>query len=166
MLDSIVEFVTQAASSSAFIFCFCNLIIVYILVDLKPTLSSSVHQENSEVTPSMGTNLQTQETNSKFLVQKDTELRAIQVSYVRQAEAEAEAEVEVEVEAKLIEVDIIENIGNGECFVEEVKKEDEKEEKEEKEEEDDDELRKRVEEFIEKVNKGWKEELLITSSLV
>ncbi|XLR65612.1 hypothetical protein S83_016284 [Arachis hypogaea] len=165
MLDSIVEFVTQAASSSAFIFCFCNFIIVYILVDLKPTLSSSVHQENSEVTPSMGTNLQTQETNSKFLVQKDTELRAIQVSYVRQVEAEAEAEVK----AKLIEVDIIETIGNDECFVEEVKKEDEKEEKEEKdeeEEEDEDELRKRVEEFIEKVNKGWKEELLITSSLV
>ncbi|KAL1356140.1 hypothetical protein AAHE18_05G161900 [Arachis hypogaea] len=155
MLDSIVEFVTQAASSSAFIFCFCNFIIVYILVDLKPTLSSSVHQENSEVTPSMGTNLQTQETNSKFLVQKDTELRAIQVSYVRQVEAEAEAEVKT--------------IGNDECFVEEVKKEDEKEEKEEKEEEeeeDEDELRKRVEEFIEKVNKGWKEELLITSSLV
>ncbi|KAL1319201.1 hypothetical protein HN51_071502 [Arachis hypogaea] len=160
MLDSIVEFITQAASSSAFIFCFCNLIIVYILLDLKPTLSSSVQQENSEVTPSMGTNLQKQETNSKFLVQKDTELRAIQVSYVRQVEAEAEAE------AKLIEVDIIETIGNDECFVEEVKKEDEEEEKEEKEEEDDDELRKRVEEFIEKVNKGWKEELLITSSLV
>ncbi|KAL4317450.1 hypothetical protein AHAS_Ahas15G0386300 [Arachis hypogaea] len=146
MLDSIVEFITQAASSSAFIFCFCNLIIVYILLDLKPTLSSSVQQENSEVTPSMGTNLQKQETNSKFLVQKDTELRAIQVSYVRQVEAET--------------------IGNDECFVEEVKKEDEEEEKEEKEEEDDDELRKRVEEFIEKVNKGWKEELLITSSLV
>ncbi|MED6195459.1 hypothetical protein PIB30_037972 [Stylosanthes scabra] len=161
MLDSIVEFITQAASSSAFIFCFCNLIIVYILVDLKPSLSSSsVHQESSEVTPSsIGINHQKQGTNSKFLVRKDTESRAIQVSNVQRAGAEAEAEEEVETEEKLIEVDIIEIIDNDECFNKEVGKE---EEEEEEEGNHDDELRKRVEEFIEKVNKGWKEELLIT----
>ncbi|XP_024928006.2 uncharacterized protein LOC112491100 [Ziziphus jujuba] len=37
---------------------------------------------------------------------------------------------------------------------------------EEEENEDDDELRRRVEEFIEKVNRGWKAEMLITRQLV
>ncbi|BAU02456.1 hypothetical protein VIGAN_11199400 [Vigna angularis var. angularis] len=35
MLGSVLEFITQAASSSAFIFCFCNLIIVIILMTVS-----------------------------------------------------------------------------------------------------------------------------------
>ncbi|XP_027359417.1 NAD-dependent protein deacetylase HST1 [Abrus precatorius] len=142
MLDSILEFITQAASSSAFIFCFCNLIIVIILLDLKPSLS--IHQK-SEISFSKGPN-QKQETNIKSVVEKDTASLAqvVEVSHVMETEAV---------------VDNIEIEGNDDCSNEE-------EENEEEEEEEDDELRRRVEEFIEKVNKGWKEELLSTSSLV
>ncbi|KAK7314896.1 hypothetical protein VNO77_33426 [Canavalia gladiata] len=140
MLDSVLEFITQAASSSAFIFCFCNLIIVIILKDLKPSLS--IHQA-SEIPFSKVAN-QKQGTNTKSLVvEKDIASlpQAVEVSHVEEAEI----------------VDNIEIEGNDEdCSNED----------EEKEEEDDDELRRRVEEFIEKVNKGWKEELLSTSSLV
>ncbi|KAK7287331.1 hypothetical protein RIF29_00573 [Crotalaria pallida] len=87
MLDSILEFITQAASSSAFIFCFCNLIVVIILVDLKPSLIS-VHQE-SEIPLSMDTTHK-QETNSKCLVQKDIG-SSPQVSQVQEAEEDTEA---------------------------------------------------------------------------
>ncbi|TKY45048.1 hypothetical protein E2542_SST31332 [Spatholobus suberectus] len=153
MLDSVLEFITQAASSSAFIFCFCNLIIVIILVDLKPSLS--VHQ-GSEIPLSKGAN-QKQGANSKSLVEKDTAPlpQAVEVSHVEEAEA----------------VDNIEIEGNYDCSNEEEEKVEEEEEEEDHgdnndNDNDDDELRRRVEEFIEKVNKGWKEELLSTSSLV
>ncbi|XP_061353519.1 uncharacterized protein LOC133298272 [Gastrolobium bilobum] len=143
MLDSVLEFITQAASNSTFIFCFCNLIIVIILLDLKPGLS--FHQA-SEISLSIGAN-QKQGANSKCLVEKDSGSlpQVAEVSHVQEEEADAEAKV----------VDNIEIEGSDDCSNEE----------EEKEEEND-ELRKRVEEFIEKVNKRWKEELLSTSSLV
>ncbi|KAK7270791.1 hypothetical protein RJT34_26213 [Clitoria ternatea] len=137
MLDTVLDFFTQAASSSAFIFCFCNLIIVIILLDLRPSLS--VHQE-SGIPLSMVVNQKQGKNFNKGLVEKGT---AIEVPKVEEV---------VELEA----VDSIEIEGNiDECCSNE---EEEKEEKVEKEE--DDELRRRVEEFIEKVNKGWKEELL------
>ncbi|PNX89479.1 hypothetical protein L195_g045599 [Trifolium pratense] len=78
-----------------------------------------------------------------------------EVSHVIEAEAN-----EDEDEENKIEIEANDDI---DCNNEEGKEENEKEHEEEK---DDDELRKRVEEFIEKVNKKWKEELLSTSSLV
>jgi len=144
MLGSVLEFITQAASSSAFIFCFCNLIIVIILVDLKPSLS--IHQE-SEIHLLKGANdHQKQGANSKPLVEKDTTAmpQAVEVEVSHDGEAETVESIEIE--------------GN---------EDDEKVEQEKSEKDDsNDELRKRVEEFIQKVNKGWKEELLSTSSLV
>ncbi|ESW24400.1 hypothetical protein PHAVU_004G127400 [Phaseolus vulgaris] len=137
MLGSVLEFITQAASSSAFIFCFCNLIIVIILVDLKPSLS--IHQK-SEIHLLEGANDQKQgaRANSKSLVEKDTTAMAQAVEVSHDDEAETVENIEIE--------------GN--------------EDEEKVEQGKDDELRKRVEEFIQKVNKGWKEELLSTSSLV
>ncbi|CAJ1952513.1 unnamed protein product [Sphenostylis stenocarpa] len=146
MLSSVMEFITQAASSSAFIFCFCNLIIVIILVDLKPSLS--IHRE-SEVHLLKGANDQKQGANSKPLVEKDTPPMppAVEVSHDHEAETVEKIEIE----------------GNKDCSNEE----DEKvEEEKDDNKSENDELRKRVEEFIEKVNKGWKEELLSTSTLV
>ncbi|XP_019451504.1 PREDICTED: uncharacterized protein LOC109353625 isoform X3 [Lupinus angustifolius] len=134
MLDSILEFITHAASSSAFIFCFCNLIIVIILVDLKPRLS--IHQE-SEIPLPMDA---TQKQGTNFKHPKDTE-------------SSPEAEIaEVDTEPKAIAVNNIETKGNDDWNIEE------------EEEEDDDELKRRVEEFIEKVNRGWKQESLRISS--
>ncbi|WJX66715.1 hypothetical protein P8452_51245 [Trifolium repens] len=82
-----------------------------------------------------------------------------EVSHVIEAEVEAEEDEEEEE----IKIEIEDNDDDIDCNNEEEKEENEKEDEEEK---DDDELRKRVEEFIEKVNKKWKEELLSTSSLV
>ncbi|TKY51961.1 hypothetical protein E2542_SST23481 [Spatholobus suberectus] len=113
MLDSVMEYITQAASSYAFIFCFCNLIIVFILVDLKPKLSFD--QEGEEIPLSVPTN------------------RAREVAHAKEEVA----------------VDNIENEGNGIYNSEE-----------------DDELKRRVEEFIERVNEGWKSEYLSTSSFL
>jgi hypothetical protein len=157
MLDSILEMITQAASSSTFIFCFCNLIIVIILMDLKPRIS--VHQKSEF--PLSIYEIQKQETNTKFSFEKSIEsmTQEKEVSHVIEAEVEAEEDEEEEE----IKIEIEDNDDDIDCNNEEGKEENEKEDEEEK---DDDELRKRVEEFIEKVNKKWKEELLSTSSLV
>ncbi|XP_020233097.1 chromatin modification-related protein EAF7 [Cajanus cajan] len=154
MLDSVLEFITQAASSSAFIFCFCNLIIVIILVDLKPSLS--IHQE-SEIPLSKGAN-QKQGSNSKPLVEKDTTSLPQEVEVSHDQEAEADESIEIE--------------GNDDCSNEEEEKVEGGDKVNNNYDDDDDnndnddELKRRVEEFIEKVNKGWKEELLSTSSMV
>ncbi|OIV98941.1 hypothetical protein TanjilG_07376 [Lupinus angustifolius] len=152
MLDSILEFITQAASSSAFIFCFCNLIIIIILVDLKPSLS--IHQQ-SEIPLSIYTNIK-QETNSKILVEKDvgSSPQEAKISHVKERE-----EAEVYEEAKASAMNKIEVKDNDDLSNEEEKKE---EVEDGNEEEEDDELKRRVEEFIEKVNRGWKQELLST----
>ena len=137
MLDSVIEYITQAASSYAFIFCFCNLIIVIILVDLKPKLSFD--QESEEIPLSMPTNIGIQEANSKSLANKNTfSPQAIEVSQHAKEE---------------VVVDKVENEGSDNCNCNST-------------EEDDDELKRRVEEFIERVNEGWKAEHLSTSSLL
>ncbi|KAK7364251.1 hypothetical protein VNO80_12772 [Phaseolus coccineus] len=145
MLGSVLEFITQAASSSAFIFCFCNLIIVIILVDLKPSLS--IHQE-SEIHLLEGANDQKQGANSKPIVEKNTTAKPQGVEVSHDDEAETVENIEIE--------------GNEDEEKVEQEKDDDRSEKDDS----NDELRKRVEEFIQKVNKGWKEELLSTSSLV
>ncbi|XP_022640305.1 nuclear polyadenylated RNA-binding protein 3-like [Vigna radiata var. radiata] len=154
MLGSVLEFITQAASSSAFIFCFCNLIIVIILVDLKP--SFSIHQQ-SEIHLLKGANDQKQgANNSKPVVEKDTAPmpQAVEVEEVSH-DHESETVKNIEIE------------GNDDCSNEDEEKvEQEKEDDRSEKDDSNDELRKRVEEFIQKVNKGWKEELLSTSSLV
>lgn len=137
MLDSILELITQAASSSTFIFCFCNLIIVIILLDLKPSLN--VHQKSEIHLSICESETQKQEINSKSIESLTQEKEVPRVVIDVEAEEEEEEE-EVEIE--------IENNDDVEI------------------ENNDDELRKRVEEFIEKVNKKWKEELLSTSTLV
>ncbi|KAG4952591.1 hypothetical protein JHK85_046458 [Glycine max] len=136
MLDSVLDFITQAASSSAFIFCFCNLIIVIILVDLKPSLS--IHQE-SEIPLSKGENQKQEAKYSKSLVEKETASlpQAVEVSHDQEAETVESIEIE----------------GNDDCSNEEEDDDDDNNIN------DEDELKRRVEEFIEKVNKGWKEEL-------
>ncbi|XP_057443424.1 uncharacterized protein LOC130735470 [Lotus japonicus] len=140
MLGFVLDLVTQAASSSAFIFCCCNLIIVIILLDLKPSIS--VHQE-SEVLVSVGEN-QKQGTSFKCLVEEDkgSLSQVAEVSHLMEAETEGKPADNIETQIN----------------------EDHRNEEEEKVEEEDDELRRRVEEFIEKINKGWKEELFCTSN--
>nr|KYP74615.1 hypothetical protein KK1_007302 [Cajanus cajan] len=133
MLDSVMEYINQAASSYAFIFCFCNMIIVFILVDLKPKLGFD--QESEEIPLSMPSNTGTHGANSKFLVNKNTlSPQAREVSHAKED----------------MVVDRIETEGSDNC----------------NSEEDDDELKRKVEEFIERVNEGWKAEYLCASSLL
>ncbi|KAI4347448.1 hypothetical protein L6164_008261 [Bauhinia variegata] len=148
MIDSVLEFIARAASSSAFIFCFCNLIIVIILIDLKPSLSLD---QGSEIPPSVIRNTAAddkQERNSKCVVEgnkRSGETRGVSTPQEEQALA----------------MDKVENEDNHGCSNEaKVKAE------EDEDEDDNDELRRRVEEFIEKVNKAWKAEMLNTSNLV
>lgn len=133
MLDSVMEYITEAASSYAFIFCFCNLIIVIILVDLKPKLS--FHQESEEIPLSIPSNTGVQAANSKCFVNKNTSSpQAREVAHAKEEEG-----VDNNIESE----------GNGNFNSEE-----------------DDELKRRVEEFIERVNEGWKAECLNASSLL
>jgi hypothetical protein len=122
-------------------------------MDLKPRIS--VHQRSEF--PLSIYEIQKQETNTKFSFEKSIE------SMTQEKEVSHVIEAEVEAEEEEIKIEIEDNDDDIDCNNEEEKEENEKEDEEEK---DDDELRKRVEEFIEKVNKKWKEELLSTSSLV
>ncbi|OIW07874.1 hypothetical protein TanjilG_19975 [Lupinus angustifolius] len=161
MLDSILEFMTQAASSSAFIFCFCNLIIVIILVDLKPSLS--IHQQ-SEIplhivqkgTGSLPQEAQVSQVQEEKEAELDEETKEAELDEeAKEAELDEEAkEAELDEEAKILAANNIEIKGNDDWN---------NEEEESGEVEEDDELKRRVEEFIEKVNRGWKQELLSTS---
>ena len=131
-----LELITQAASNSLFIFCFCNLIIAILLVASK---SSSDFGQQGEIPLSVVINTSTNHkhvTNGKQVFFYNKMLRNFdEVSYSHEAPVADKEES-----------------GNNNN-----KKDEDK---------DDDELRRRVEEFIEKVNKGWKAELLRSSRLV
>lgn len=131
LVYSILELFTQAASSSAFIFCFCNLIIVIILMDLKPRLC---YDQGSEIPVYMARTHRAEE-NSKGIAQKEEDR---EVSQDQKKEEKAADNCSNEED---LEVDVEEEI---------------------EEEEEDDELRRRVEEFIQKVNKAWKAEFFST----
>ncbi|XP_062159209.1 uncharacterized protein LOC133866637 [Alnus glutinosa] len=133
MFDSMFELITQAASNHLFIFCFCNLIIAFVLVGSKPTPKIG---RAGEIPLSLVINTRTNRnpgTDSKLISYDDKEtLRDVnQVSCSQEAPP----------------VDDREENGNRNF-------------QEEGEDHDDDELRRRVEEFIEKVNRGWKAEIL------
>lgn len=139
MFDSTLELITQAASNSVFIFCFCNLIIVFILVGSK---SSSVCDQEGEIPLSVTNNASTDHgrgTNREQILDDN--------EFSRNAN-----EVPVSQEAPV--ADNHEN-GSGD-----------NRDKDDDGHGDSDELRRRVEEFIEKVNKGWRAELSGSARLV
>ncbi|OAY48176.1 hypothetical protein MANES_06G137900v8 [Manihot esculenta] len=119
------ELITQVASNSLFIFCFCNLIIVVILVGSKP---STVNGQESQVRFSSA--YRRQETVAKHSAIEGTKMiiDVTQASNAQKAPATAGSNKE-----------------NAD---------------------DNDEFRRRVEEFIDKVNRGWKAESMRTSCLV
>ena len=113
MLNSTIELISLAASNSHFIFCFCNLIIVILLVGgSKPA--------------------------SEFA--QDSPVHHPKVAQRNKDDIEG---TNTSIEAMVVEEK--ENNNNVD---------------------EDDELRRRVEEFIDKINKGWKAEKLRTSLLV
>lgn len=140
MLDVTLDLITQTASSSLLAFCFCNLIIVIILVGSKP--GSEFNQERSHASTSTPLSaVSTANTNEKgvLVVPKDENR---------------------EEKNELVAVNEVSSAQNA------VRDDNDNEDKEDEDDGGDDELRKRVEEFIEKVNRGWKAELSKTSHLV
>uniref|UniRef100_A0A6N2MY54 DUF4408 domain-containing protein n=1 Tax=Salix viminalis TaxID=40686 RepID=A0A6N2MY54_SALVM len=125
MFESTMELIIQAASNSLVIFCFCNLIIVMILMGSKP--GSDFGQE-SGIPRSMVTMTRT-------MVKEDIPAKP------SLDESTADRKVSITLEEPSGGDDEEENGNDNE------------------EGEDEDELRRRVEEFINKVNHGWKTEL-------
>lgn len=122
MLDSAFEFITEAASNSIFIFCFCNLIIVLILLGSKPIYSFD--QENENHTPEGVTTAYADtkhETNSMHLFRSSSDVKELSNPLEEEEEEEA---------ADTDDADEEDMNDNCRC------------------EEENDELRRRVEDFI------------------
>ncbi|KAJ6748100.1 TRANSMEMBRANE PROTEIN [Salix purpurea] len=133
MFESTVELIIQAASNSLVIFCFCNLIIVMILMGSKP--GSDFGQE-SGIPRSMVT-------RTRAMVKEDVPAKPSLDGNKKPSLDESTADGKVSI--------ALEEPTGGD---------DEEESGNDNEEaEDEDELRRRVEEFISKVNHGWKTEL-------
>ncbi|GMP24199.1 hypothetical protein CsSME_00001547 [Camellia sinensis var. sinensis] len=133
MLDSTIELISLAASNSIVVFCFCNFIIIGILLvgGAKPP--------------------------SEFV--QDSPIPPPTVDH-RNQNGDIEGTITT---CSLNNDDDALTVDSESCA--EKAMVDEEEEKE-KENEEDDELRRRVEEFIDKINRGWKAEKSRTSLLV
>lgn len=136
MLVSTLDSLTQAASNSLYAFCFCNLIIVMIFVGSKP--GSYIDQE-SEIPRSKATYTITNEKqvdHDAKCEQKGIASSSIVISSeVSNAKEELASAEKAAIDDQIVD--------NKECECD-----------------NDDELRRRVEEFIEKVNKEWRAESL------
>jgi TATA-binding protein-associated factor Taf7 len=138
MFESTVELIAQAASNSLVIFCFCNLIIVMILMGSKPV--SNFGQE-SEIPQSM-----VAKTHTK--VKEDV----LAMPSLDENKKPSLDEDKMSTDGGRVSIALEEPTGDDD--------EDEEENGNDNEEdEDEDELRRRVEEFINKVNHGWRAEL-------
>ncbi|CAA0809543.1 Unknown protein [Striga hermonthica] len=150
MLDYTIELISLAASNSHAVFCFCNLIIAIILIG-----SSKPSSQFDETKPNHGfSNIASYENFKKVVVVS---------SCVKAQNDSVEAENE---KATPVCVDVVVD-EDEEDENEKAEQEDENEqvEQEDDADEDDDELRKRVEDFIEKVNRAWRAEKMKTYSL-
>ncbi|XP_044507053.1 uncharacterized protein LOC123226573 [Mangifera indica] len=141
MFDSVLELVSQATSNSLFVFCCCNLIIVIILMGSKP--SSSFEQGRESCVPvvanTSANGVQVKETNYCMRFSDENVKRVVCVEEELNVEGEQEPDDDEEEEESS-------SFADGD--------------------KEDDEFRRRIEEFIHKINSGWKAELLRTSCLV
>lgn len=136
MFDSISGFITQAVSSSSFVFCVCNLIVVFILVGSKSGSKSGSNSDDQE----------------QFFNDSTLSRNISKVSCPHEASELSRNTSEVSCPHEASVADEEEYCRNNK------KKEDDHE--------GEDELRRKVEEYIDKVNKGWRAELLRSSRLV
>ncbi|KAK9672751.1 hypothetical protein RND81_12G121700 [Saponaria officinalis] len=142
MLEYTTELIAHAAPSSHFIFCLCNIIILLLLVD------RSKHNTN----PSLACDY-------TFPAALNTNVSQNNYAYYAEVNKETRAQSTSEVVAELATA----NEDEHEC--EDDNKESENGKKKDDEEEDDgDELKKRIEDFIHKINTEWRAEMLRTSS--
>ncbi|KAL6509465.1 hypothetical protein OROGR_022775 [Orobanche gracilis] len=152
MLDYTVELIRLAsASNSLAVFCFCNLIVAVLLLagSSKPSIPPSDETERDN----------NSNCRSDFLnTVDDGRFETIDVVYSSfEGNASTRNDLfENEEEGKVTSM-IIDMVVDD--------TEDDDDDEREEDEEDDDELRKRVEDFIEKINRGWRAEKIRTCSL-
>ncbi|XP_062076228.1 uncharacterized protein LOC133780599 [Humulus lupulus] len=144
MLDVTLDLISQTASSSLFAFCFCNLIIVIILVGSKP-VSSEFAQKQSHHAPLSLVSVPNTVTHDNEVENanglREEERNVLEVICEQVSNGQKE-------------------LGNEESFDDH---RDDGNDDNQDDDDDDEQLRKRVEDFIQKVNREWKEELIRTS---
>ncbi|CAA7026896.1 unnamed protein product [Microthlaspi erraticum] len=147
MLNIAFELIGEATSNSLLMFCFCNLIIVMILTGSSKPGST----DDSTFTTPVSFN----ECNIASGDDNDDEEMVVDVSSTQN-----ESVIDVSSSS-----DEDEDKESSHCFDED-KDDDESNEAEVEEEEGDDDLRKRVEDFIAKINNEWRHEKLRALNLV
>ncbi|KAK3407256.1 hypothetical protein EUGRSUZ_K03335 [Eucalyptus grandis] len=190
MLDLIVESVAQAASNPLAVFCFCNLLIVIILMSPRP--SSNFH-ETSEFHLTVVTHDRVMDEQRIDMEQppedEETTPEVMELCVDGNLEKEGGSYNSEGQDGEVMELCVFENLEkeggscnsegqDGEvmelCVFENLEKEggscnsegqDGDKDDGESNNEDDDEFRRRIEAFIDKVNRGWKAERLRTHYL-
>ncbi|XP_010550791.1 PREDICTED: pheromone-processing carboxypeptidase KEX1 [Tarenaya hassleriana] len=149
-MDIAIESIGQAVSNSLLMFCFCNLIIVMILRGSKQ--GSTVEQEMA-FSSSHGRDM--------------CMTAAEEMTITENVSPSSHESHELSIDVSRVSAKIEENIENDEEILRHGdddgdNNEDEKERHDDDDDDgdDDDDLRKRVEEFIAKVNEEWKNEKL------
>lgn len=141
MLDSTIELISLAASNSLAVFCFCNLIIAVLLVgSSKPTPQFDQVVKPINAFPINNDEFKKNRVSSSPEKAKDD---------LVQIEEEEEEEEEEKV-SSAVSIDMVENGDET------------PDQDDDNDDHDDDELRKRVEEFIEKTNRRWRAEKMRT----
>jgi len=148
MLLSMTELITEASLSSHFVFCFCNIIIVFLLIDRAISSSFSSASNIDPLPVDLYSNAG--ESYESRLVLEDAIVEGSSM------EGEQEIETKEEVVVEVFSVEGEEATGTLEAA----------EEENEEDKDDDEDLRKRIEEFIQKVNQAWQEETLKESSFI
>lgn len=139
MLDSTIELISLAASNSLAVFCFCNLIIAVLLVgSSKPTPQFDQVVKPINAFPINNDEFKKNRVSSSPEKAKDD---------LVQIEEEEEEEEKV---SSAVSIDMVENGDET------------PDQDDDNDDHDDDELRKRVEEFIEKTNRRWRAEKMRT----
>lgn len=139
MLDSTIELISLAASNSLAVFCFCNLIIAVLLVgSSKPTPQFDQVVKPINAFPINNDEFKKNRVSSSPEKGKDD---------LVQIEEEEEEEEKV---SSAVSIDMVENGDET------------PDQDDDNDDHDDDELRKRVEEFIEKTNRRWRAEKMRT----
>ncbi|GJW63109.1 hypothetical protein Tco_0114993 [Tanacetum coccineum] len=161
MLEFTYELITLAATNPHFIFLFCNLIIVIlILVSLEPN-SNSAYEHTPTPIPPPQPPLPANE-NKSFKIATQTKppqecTNNVLIDSQKRQPQECTTNVLIDTQTKPLQ----EHTTNVFIDVEQVSYDCNLSVEEDNEElHDDDELRRRVEEFIDKINNGWKAEKL------
>jgi len=137
MLYTTVELIAQAYSNFHFIFCFCNVIIIFLLIgSARPSnsRSSPVHQAVK---------------NRNALLIKESACRMSDYSDAAKEEDDD---------------DIVKKAGPHDKDKREKLEERSKDDDDDDHDDDDGQLRRRIEEFIDKVNREWRAEKIRASS--